>query len=985
MNGKVNCKIWLWLVVMAFTLMKAQTAFGGVWVYGNVYEQDSITPIENATVTFSGVDVAGDTLVYQLFTDSLGFYSYSINEGLYSIWAAAVGYEDDYLLDSLYVEEDQWLFGLDFYLHEVFVPVRYVAARQFTDDLVRLSWSMHDPELYEGFESGDFSRFNWNHTLSDFPWVIDSIHAYEGVYCMKSSCEGQGNGVSQIEVSVYIPMAGRMCFFSKISSESPWDMGRFYLDGVNKMECSGEESWTEHQFDITVGEHVFRWTYQKDASTDLGEDCFYVDGIHFYQEDSTKATRSFQYYDLFRSRFEEEPVMMASHLADTAFMDMNWNSLPWGQYRWGVSCHYEGNRGNSDTIWSAYLDKDMTTTLEINATTNVGQPPLGAAATLLSQQGHEYQGTFDANGHLLLNGVYRDEYELRVHLDGFVDYVSDSVFSVFGPTQVEIELMEATNGIDSLYVSSTGWAIWNLENGQVRDLQHFEVMLNGVFVGTSTTNDFQFDVSSLSGGDTCWAQVRPVYLSDTCDWYACEWVYHPCSDFQGSTTGLNWSLHNEALLLSWTYPEGEFLGAFLYRDGAYLGFTDAETFLDETVTMHDEVTYCLRLVYGGALDGTYYSMSCEECTMATFPAYCDPPAKLDGETYYENDSDHGALVSWGERPEPIEQWLYYDDGVNKSTLGGDGEPRIFWAIRFDAEDLADYVGTALRKVSLYDVGAGTYQLWIYVGGELAPRTLVRSQNMSLTNAHAWHEETISPEYEIPENEPLWIVVGQQGLARPAAACQDMGNPNGRWVSLDGETWTDMHTFNMYYTWMLRAFVTNQAGREMAIDKEGYILQQYNLYRSFDNTDYEQVASIPAVDSQLYYEYRDNLAEETHDDVYYRLTAFYLADDGETCESDFATTLNNPEQNYVAIDLTSTDEYQALDFKLYPNPTNGLVTIELEGLQKVMVYNALGQVLISKEADGNSLQLDLSGFEGGLYWVKIISQNRIAVKPLVISK
>jgi len=213
----------------------------------------------------------------------------------------------------------------------------------------------------------------------------------------------------------------------------------------------------------------------------------------------------------------------------------------------------------------------------------------------------------------------------------------------------------------------------------------------------------------------------------------------------------------------------------------------------------------------------------------------------------------------------------------------------------------------------------------------------------------------------------------------------MGDPDGRWVSLDGTTWTDMHTFNMHYTWMLRAFVTNQAGRMEVLAKDGYALQQYNLYRSFDNTDYEQVASIPAVESQLYYEYRDNLATDDHDDVYYRLTAFYLADDGETCESDYAATLNNPDQNYVAIDLTATDENQALDFKLYPNPTNGLITIELEGLQKVMVYNALGQVLISKEADGSSLQLDLSGFEGGLYWVKIISQNRIAVKPLVISK
>ena len=257
--------------------------------------------------------------------------------------------------------------------------------------------------------------------------------------------------------------------------------------------------------------------------------------------------------------------------------------------------------------------------------------------------------------------------------------------------------------------------------------------------------------------------------------------------------------------------------------------------------------------------------------------------------------------------------------------------------------------------------------------------------MSLTNAHAWHEETISPEYEIPENEPLWIVVGQQGLARPAAACQDMGDPNGRWVSLDGETWTDMHTFNMHYTWMLRAFVTNQSGRDVALGKEGYILQQYNLYRSFDNTDYEQVASIPAVDSQLYYEYRDNLAEETHDDVYYRLTAFYLADDGETCESDYAATLNDPELNYVAIDLTSAKENLESSFKLYPNPTNGLVTLELEGLQKVMVYNALGQVMLNKEVIGDYLQLDLLGFENGLYWLRVSSQNGVVTRRFVLSR
>jgi hypothetical protein len=986
MKGQAMRKMMRILTVLAFVLMGSRLAIGQVLVYGEVDEQDWYTPIENATVTFSGVDVTGDTVVYQLVTDSLGFFADSINAGVYRVWASAEGYETEYRPDSLEVEEGQYFFGLYFVLYEIYHPVRYVAARQFTNDLVRITWSKHDPLLFEDFETGDFSRFNWIDTLSTCPWSIDSVNAYEGNYCMKSTCEGIGNGESQIEVSVYVPLTGQMSFFSKVSSESYYDMGRFYLDGIKKMECSGEEDWTEHLVDITAGEHVFRWTYKKDSSTDVGDDCFYVDCIHFYQEDSAKSVRSFQYYDLFRSRFEEEPVMMASHLNDSVFMEMNWNSLPWGQYRWGVSCYYEGNRGHSDTIWSAYLDKDMTTTLTLDATTNVGLSPAGATVTLSSHngQGHDYQAALDANGHLLLSAIYRDEYDLRVHLDGFQDYVSDAPLSVFEPTQIEVELMEATNGVDSLYVSSTGWAMWSLDEARNRDLQYFEIMLDSVLVATTTSTFFQFDVSGLTEGDTCYAQVRPVYLSDTCDWKSCQWVYRPCSDFAGPI-GMTWALLNEALQLSWVYPEGDLLGAMLFRDGEFLGFTEEDSFLDETVELHGEVEYCLRLVYDGPTDGTYYAMSCEQCVVTVFPAYCDPPVKLDGTIYYEDENDHGALISWGERPEPINQWLYFDDGVFKRSLGGDDEPRIFWAIRFEAEDLAEYIGTALKKVKLYDVGAGTYHLWIYVGGETAPRTLVRSQNMTLAGAQAWHEETISPAFEILENEPIWIVVGQQGLARPAAACQDMGDANGRWVSLDGETWTDMHTFNMHYTWMLRAFVTNQAGREMALDKDGYILQQYNLYRSFDNTDYQQVATVAAVESQLYYEYRDNLAEDDHEDVYYRLTAFYLADNGETCESDYAATLNDPEQNYVAIDLTSTDENQILDFKLYPNPTSGPITIALEGIQKVVVYNTLGQALLNKEASSDVLQLDLSGFENGLYWIKVMAQNGVATRPFVLSR
>ena len=96
-----------------------------------------------------------------------------------------------------------------------------------------------------------------------------------------------------------------------------------------------------------------------------------MDNIYFYVADSVRVGRSFQYYDLLRRRFDEPPVLLASHLTDTVFMDLQWASLDWGKYQWGVSCHYEGNRAASDTVWSAFLDKAMTTTFEGDITTNV--------------------------------------------------------------------------------------------------------------------------------------------------------------------------------------------------------------------------------------------------------------------------------------------------------------------------------------------------------------------------------------------------------------------------------------------------------------------------------------------------------------------------------------------------------------------------------------------------------------------------------------
>ena len=65
-------KLLLICMFLMLALMPFRQAQGQIRVSGNVYEQDSITPIVGASVLFAGVGADGDTIAYQFLTDSLG-------------------------------------------------------------------------------------------------------------------------------------------------------------------------------------------------------------------------------------------------------------------------------------------------------------------------------------------------------------------------------------------------------------------------------------------------------------------------------------------------------------------------------------------------------------------------------------------------------------------------------------------------------------------------------------------------------------------------------------------------------------------------------------------------------------------------------------------------------------------------------------------------------------------------------------------------
>ena len=79
------------------------------------------------------------------------------------------------------------------------------------------------------------------------------------------------------------------------------------------------------------------------------------------------------------------------------------------------------------------------------------------------------------------------------------------------------------------------------------------------------------------------------------------------------------------------------------------------------------------------------------------------------------------------------------------------------------------------------------------------------------------------------------------------------------------------------------------------------------------------------------------------------------------------TYNNDCEN------VSVEEVSVSNIRLYPNPTNGVINIEGNGAMTISVMNVLGQKVMEMSVTDNAT-LDLSGFESGIYMIRIETAN-----------
>ena len=76
------------------------------------------------------------------------------------------------------------------------------------------------------------------------------------------------------------------------------------------------------------------------------------------------------------------------------------------------------------------------------------------------------------------------------------------------------------------------------------------------------------------------------------------------------------------------------------------------------------------------------------------------------------------------------------------------------------------------------------------------------------------------------------------------------------------------------------------------------------------------------------------------------------------------------------------EPEQLDISIYPNPTNGLVTIDgITEQTNLSVMNAVGQVVFRTNLGTDKSRVDLSHLNSGLYVIKLETDKAVAVDRL----
>lgn len=679
----------------------------------------------------------------------------------------------------------------------------------------------------------------------------------------------------------------------------------------------------------------------------------------------------------------------------------------------------------SNSVWSNCLDKDMWTTVEVNVKTNTGDSPEGTSVRFINTsepgQGYDYVVNLDDSGYYSWDEFRKGTYNYTIEKDGYTSCGNHEIIDIWEPTSLECFLEEVALQARNLYVSPTGWAMW--KEGLGGDVLHYDSDSYEGGVGLSGSPFYwavKFTPEQLEGFD----KVTSVSFYDA-PGQAFNGKFMICSAddplghvlYQKSiaTTGLgkyidypleqNVEFNNEESLWIVFYfesgadypasgssntgePNGRLIsvGGIQWEDIASYGINCTwkirchvkadgreekqleyyRVFLDGIFVENTTDTYFQHAVDGfeeGETHTTmvramYYSGVNEDATYTWTYTPCDnyvAPSDFEVE-----DLGDAAVLYWSVPENQVSggEWSYYDDNYNTGAVGAGGAS-FYWGIMLPA---GTWSGQYLGKVSVFDYDAFTGRILIYQGGETAPGTLVYSQQYLSKGSGRYVEYPINSLVELDESQNLWVVVNNvTNASYPAAYCDDMGDPNARWISVDGYEWFDLMGANISGTWMIRAYTTD----EMPV--------VYNILGTMVFRDGELLTETPL--PRDVHSYADIMPESGYHDYSIRL----VYDNLPIYQGDYYA-MSCPETNAVTVGV---DENESGRVSVYPNPVEDEVTVKAADMTHIRIVNALGQMVYDNELKADETRIPMGNFGSGVYVIHITTANGTFAQRVVV--
>ena len=139
------------------------------------------------------------------------------------------------------------------------------------------------------------------------------------------------------------------------------------------------------------------------------------------------------------------------------------------------------------------------------------------------------------------------------------------------------------------------------------------------------------------------------------------------------------------------------------------------------------------------------------------------------------------------------------------------------------------------------------------------------------------------------------------------------------------------------------------------------LERFEVYR--DN------ALIATLDNDVY-DYRDTITVGAQAEYY--ILAVY----SDGCTSASETLIGEGIPDHV-------NEIDGNAAFVYPNPAENQLNIVVNGLQRIAVYNAMGQLVETKRTDGNQFVLKVEDYAPGLYMLQIVTSNGVYNRNVVV--